>query len=71
MGLVALGGGRLDPDEAPLEPWVQMEDKVEEGMVEDLVANSDLRNEKNRKIIKDKKKLFNLTIFSDFKVQVF
>ena len=31
MGLVALGGGRLDPDEAPLEPWVQMEDKVEEG----------------------------------------
>ena len=46
MGLVALGGGRLDPDEAPFEPWVQMEDKVEEGMVEDLVANSDLKKKK-------------------------
>ena len=47
MGLVALGGGRLAPDEAPLEPWVQMEDKVEDGMVEDLVANSDLKNQNN------------------------
>ena len=44
MGLVALGGGRLDPDEASLELWLQMDDKVEEGMVEDLVANSDLKN---------------------------